>query len=407
MIKNYLFLVKNKILRNKKYFILNSIMLIIMFFALMTTLSLSTFINKFTESNYNRNYHFKKLFVSYDTKRYSEEKAKEVISRLPNIELISSQDEFFTVVSADIEDNGAYSCIINLVSCTPNTAPRTLNDNTITRNAIIIPDNFKPKGYGENLKGQDFIGKQIKIKYSIMDYTPVTTDNNTDYGGKIIGTKEAVFNVIGTYDNDEYFEMNNSCYILNNDMNILFNENINYSGEEVFSPLVVICNYYRNVEEAISNLREYDMFAQKAGYINTMATTLVVIFGYIIAIIFMLTSIITTWSSIKLDLQKNKTEYALLKCMGYKDTELFTVMLIEQMLISIISLAVSCFFAILAIYKIRRYIESSFETMGNCEMKMSLISLIAGALISLVLPAFILLLNSIKLRRISPIEANK
>lgn len=407
MIKNYFLLVKNKILRNNKKFILNSIMIIIMLFALITTLSLSTFIKEFTESNYNSNYHFKKLFVSYDTKRYSEEKAKDIISRLPNIELISSQDEFFTVVSTDIKNNGDYSFKINLISCTPKTAPRTINGNTIAKNTIIIPDDFKPKKYNENLSGQDFIGKQIKIKYNIIDYTPVKTGDNIDYGGKIIGTKEAVFNVIGTYDNNEYFEMNNSCYILNDDMNMLFNENIKYAGEEIFSPLVVICDYYSNVEDVIFNLKEYDMFAQKAGYINTMFTTLIVTFGYTIAIFFMFISIITTWSFMKIDIQKNKTEYALLKCMGYKDSQIFILIFTEQMIISITSLIISCFLALVSIYKIRKYIESSFDSIGYCEMKLSLQSLFIGVLISFVLPTFILLLNSIRLRKISPIEANK
>ncbi len=407
MIKYYNFFIRNKISVNKKYFILNALILFVVLFFLITTLSFSTFIDKFIQLNYNQNYQYKKLFVSYDTQVYSEKKAIELISEFPNIDLVSSQTEFFTPVDADINNSGNYLSEIYLVSCNNKTVPNILNGEMIRENSIIIPDNFKPNGNMESINGKDLIGKQIKIRYNIQDYTPYQDAYGIVYGGRTVGVKEEIFSILGTYDSDEYFETNSSCYVLNSDLDELSSDNIDYMGYGVFHPLVVICDYYDNIEKVISDLGEIGMYANKAAIFNTDFIDLVVMFGYLVVIIFIILSIITTWSSLKLDLHKNKVEYALLKCMGYKDKDLFALAMAERFFVSAASIIASVCASLFAVKYIGIYIKNSFDIIGSYNIEISLKSLIIGILISFILPTIIISLNYMKLRKISPIEAYK
>lgn len=407
MIRICLFFVKNKVLENKKYFFMNTFLLVIVLFLLMTTFSFSLFIKKFVKTNYDYNYQYKKLFVSYDEDIYTEEQAIEFISKFPNIDLVSSQDEFWLTVKADINNNGTFSSKIQLVSCNKKTAPRTFNGVEILENSIIIPNNFKPYGYRESMSGMDLIGKKIKIQYNIIDYTPYEDGGTIFHGGRIIGTKEFDFKVIGTYDADEYFESNDSCYVLNSDLYMLSSENVKYEDNAIFSGLVVICDYYDNVENVISNLNENGMYEKKAANFNTDFIDIIIIFGYLLSTVFAIVSIATTCSSLKIDLNKNKIEYALLKCIGYKDKDLFYIMMSEQVLISFISFVVSYFIASFTIYEIQKYFIYCFDVIGNYTIRLTFNAIIIGIIICFVLPLLVILLYSIKLHKISPIETNK
>lgn len=407
MLNNYLFFIKNKIIDHKKHFIFNIVILFIVIFVLIITISFSNFMNVFIESNYNNNYQCRKLFVSYDREKHTEEQAITIISSMPHTPLVSTQDKFNINVEIGIEDNTNYTTEIELVSCNLNTVPQTFNKAKLTEKCIIIPNIFKPSGSDKDIDGKKLIGKQLYMWYNVIDYTPYIKDGSMVHGGRIIDKKKTTFTVIGTYDINEYFEQNNSCYVLQSDIEKISNYNIKYNDKSCFSGLVVICDNYKNMKKVISNLAKNGMYAKPAVTFNTDFINLVIAFGYIVVIIFTILSIVTIFSSIKFDLNKNRTEYALLKCIGYTDKNIFNILLLEQILISSISFIFSCIFAYLTACKINRYFITCFEIMGNYNMHVTFKSLIIGALIGFIIPIIILLLNTLKLRKISPIKGSE
>ncbi len=393
MLKTYLFLAFKNIQRHKKAFILNLILIILMLIALMTTISFSSFNKNYINTNYNNNFYFRKMFVNYDNKKYTEQEAIEKLEKVKNIDFVCTQQNSEIGVNADINGKNDYKQTLNLVSCNKKTVPKTKAE--LEPNTIIIPKRFQAEEDGKILDGDKLIGKNINIQ------------NNAVYGIGESETHSSTYKVIGTYDEKEYFQTNNTCFINYEDM-IALNGNKAYTNSDNDSfPIIAICSSYEKINDTQKELSSIDMYGNIASYFNTDKINTIIMFGYFIAGVLLIISFVAIFVSVRMDLNKNKSYYGLLKCMGYKDIQIFAEIVISQMITTISSFIISCIGLAFIMNRLDAYIRSEEETMGYLSVHINVFAVLVGALAIFIIPLLSMILCNVKLSRISPADACK
>jgi len=185
------------------------------------------------------------------------------------------------------------------------------------------------------LHGKDILGKKFQIELNSDDYHNAKSD----------------FNIVGTFANQEFVELN-TCYVSKSDFDKIVNNYsssngyVDASGNEVFekrpydTSLVRVDNY-KNMDkvndelEALgySTIRAFTLEEKLLGYMTTIPL--------FICLIVIIITINIMYNFINKKTKYNKTNYGILKSLGYTNKDIYICEVSENLILYGISLIIS------------------------------------------------------------------
>ncbi len=425
MVNKYLLLSITNIRRRKKTVIMNILIISISLFVflLMSTVSVSidNYLNKYLLNTLN----FRTIHI--DTFKPQKEQQKEGLQKVIN------GDE--RIIDFYEENYGAY---VNIKEPYPfNISESNKSDrffgglslNTITKaykeymvagdfikdgekNVGIIPKKFLPSGSfqigywqeeNEFIDGESLIGETITVEYYARDYS---TDNN-----EIVKTFSYSFKVIGVYDilpnqnypYDVYIPFNELQNIIRNleenDLGLAEDYNISYSA---------IVKEQSDVKKIIQKLWEAGYSAAPRAVLGEFfqIANSIIIGGYILGFIVLIVGVINISLSMFKAIERRIGEIGLMKAIGYKDSNLITILGIEAIVIGGISYILSVVVYVITTVILKQFMVNNLSMyMQQLVFNVNYIQVIKCVIIAIFVPLISSLFSAKMILNISPMDA--
>lgn len=416
----------------KKAVIINTILIFISITALIVSLSLSKGFNNYYNTLNENGYFLKAISVSVaDTELESEEELLNLVTdNLSSMDLVEgiciNRDEGFTVIKGieGLCNSGDGIGVSSMNGSISNLVIAGKSSN-LEVNEIIIPKYMFKFEDGNNgwegdeqsdyIDGEEYIGSYISAQVRGMilkeDYTMVET-------GEI---KEGQFKVVGVYNNIKSFRDSVICYASYETLS-KYHIPLKYEIEEMNIPsqykLSVIVKNGKNretVHKEIENILNNKglvtaMVSDNGGYSpgENYYYAFLRFSTMIVAGIILIWAIMNMVITYMRDIKNRRSEYGVMKAIGYTDLQLAVSMIGENIMVSIVSFVSS----IIASLYITDYITSNIigtEGMFRQIMNFSLTKegILLGLIIVIIVPAISVGTGIYKLHKLNPITALK
>lgn len=377
-LKNYLFIIKNRIVRSKVRTTISCMFLLLSLIIVSSSLLLFNYLDKYNEYSINNNLDYHKIFV--DSETVSED---QMIKDVNNIEgvLYACNQYYYTTYGYcnELKKNET----IAMYGCNNKTCPNVISGRKIKDQSseIIIPQT------SENSK--NMIGKKVTI---------INSDKNN--------SKQ--FEIVGVYVYDLGKQTYGPIYMDFRDKN-MFATNLHLpdTTDGGRCPIIAVIEDYKQIPRILNDINNMGYNVSKGAEANQATMALLYGISFALSFIFIFASIITIIFTTKIDIRKNTRELALYKVMGYKNNHINKIIIIEQLLLSLIIFIIG--YAISQIVAIKIFIKgcNKFIFKNHVGFSLSPQTIIIGIFLTFVIPLFFKLFYIRKIKKISLITASK
>ncbi|SDC61417.1 ABC-type transport system, involved in lipoprotein release, permease component [Pelagirhabdus alkalitolerans] len=398
-------LAKINFIRNKKQNKNNIILSTLMIILLIFTISISNSLGDFVNSSILKTFDHRTLLVHTDDDN-DREKAIDLLSNHPNIvenyPWISNSGGNVKLEKDNKEGD------IYIRPSLDETSPNVKKGNDLSgesKNMAIIPETFAldaslntniidTDDQLEYINGRDYIGEKITLQYT--DYSDGITNPSED---------EYEFEVAGTYDITETFDSPNTVYIPYNDLQKL---NEGFESEEDVSIIAAVVDDYDNISKVqsfLSNEGYRFMMRSEVGFIGNLSL-LIQIIGFSLLAFGLTISMSNIIGNNISNINERKSDIGILKIVGYKNTQILKIFLLENLFVFVISSVISLAFSMLSLILLNYWIDSSFTTYFQ-EVYITPNNFISSVLVSIIILLSLLLVSILlPLKRIMSINPN-
>ena len=366
------------------------------------TISISSSINNFFNINTANNIEFRRIFVSYDTGRYTEPKMIAMLNSLAHVVATVPQSSLLesgkcASLSNKLGDNNGY---IQLNGGNNRTVPDTISGRKIRNgetNVGVIPSEFYPdsriadpnlKKNSPPLNGRSYIGSSLTIHFDKYDYT---------------------FKVVGVYDSSKYPQTNCDVFIPYADVNKIYqatqpaSSDTSDSSLSTISSIVAVADNYGNLN-SITNILQQKGFQVTTTKVNTELGVLINLIGGALSAVVLLISFVTILLN-KLNATRDRAqEIGLMKAIGYNNRQVVFLLNYETVITGVISFLIS---ALIGSYGFLSIVSYFSHKDNEIPLSLSPFSYLITILISLLVPLLATLAAGFKSTHIPPSAAMK
>lgn len=374
------------------------------------TLSFSSSLTQYFNSNLENNVGCRSLFVDYDYKLYSEAKIIDIVSKYQHVSAAVPQGDLGQMITVDqfadkfqIPNMGGNNGEIMIKGGNNKTVPKIIagrNFNDDETNVAIIPDKFIPDSRIELAKGikpesildgKSLLGKEVISKYN---------SNNS--------SKTYKFTIVGVFDTDKSNEDGDTFYVPYKDIDRIYrseDRSINNTNAGGY-PIIAVVDNYKNVDAVMNELYKnnmrpdvkFSLSTQLPVYINLLGGGLSVV----IFIVVLINISMTTINSIK----DRTQEIGMLKAIGYRNKVVLLMLNLETIIIGIIGFIIATVFSTGILIYASRSVKNQDPT-DNMHISANLIVVMIALFVSVIVPVIACVSSSIRTMKIQPSYAMK
>ncbi|GKX66708.1 ABC transporter permease [Inconstantimicrobium mannanitabidum] len=396
--------------RRKVKTIISILLMTVALTIFILTLSFSSSLNQYFNSNLENNVGCRSLFVDYDYKLYSEAKIIDIVSKYQHVSAAIPQGDLGQQISADqfvgqfqIPNIGSNNGEIMIKGGNNKTVPKIIagrNFKDDETNVAIVPDKFIPDSRIESAKGikadsildgKSLLGKEVIGKYN---------SNNS--------SKTYKFTIVGVFDTDKSNENGDIFYVPYKDIDIIYraqNESINNTTEGGY-PIEIVVDNYKNVDAVMNELYKNNMVPSVKVRLNTQLPLYINLLGgglsVVIFIVVLINIAMTTINSIK----DRTSEIGMLKAIGYRNKIVLLMLNLETIIIGIIGFVIAMGISSGALIYVSRRIKDQNPT-DNMHVSANLIAVLIALVLSVIVPVIACISSSIRTMKIQPSYAMK
>lgn len=418
-IKDYIFLANKNLSRRKKGVISNTILIAISVIICLLVISFNICLSNYMNRALVNNIAYRSIVVL----GVPEEKQEDVINSIKEIDHIAKvipekEERTMTTIYSDFFDEYEENMRLSFKGADVNIQPSVIQGRNIENgetNVCLIPNKIYYGKYSQNkeqvydreayINGEDFLGKKINIYYFSYD------ESNGERIRKETFTEE--FEVIGIYDVDEYpFEDNlfvsfEDVIKINKNVeeNTVLNPNVIYSG-----PDEQIIAYVDNSLNLNNTMEKVEELGYRCIVRSTVNTYIVVIINVVTAIVLSVLMIIVlssiTTSSIKA-IDDRKYEIGILKAIGYKNKNIKTILLFENLIIGIRAYLIGLIISIISMYLIKIFIFNKNIDFDRLNVNLNVWVCIVALIFSILIPTIASYFGGKGIFKKTPLSLNK
>lgn len=330
-----------KIIRNKKNIFFIGI-LSLCSLLIITSLSISSYINDFIDKSINANVGFRTINVNPN---YAyEDLGLEVLENNEHIlENYSSKYSGTTLESSFKNDN--LNGQIGLLYGSKYTQPTVIKGTSINDDdtgVAICPANFYPD---DNINDLTIISSQIITSKYLYNQEFTVTYNSFKYNGYSFDVDEEytkTFKVVGIYDNTKTLNMNNECYISPKDMKDIMDTIYNNLNEGTIYATYSVVDNISNMDDVMKELEDlgFEDLIPKLS-IDTELFNNILNPTKIILIVVCLFILILSFLYTKKKVKNELSDIGMMKTMGFNKSTITFMYFFEIFILSIVSLIIS------------------------------------------------------------------
>lgn len=375
--------------RNKSNYF-NIIFLSISVSLVIFCLSFSDSMNKYWNNSIKKMADYRTFFVYYDPTEKTEEEAMNELRLYRNIESISPYTSYIINMRMFSEFNNIEINMF-LFGIPKNTITTTHGENidiyNFNEKVMVCPEEIF---YEVNNNGK-MKKKSINLVDSIGKYFPLEF---------IDGNEVERFRLVGTYDSSTRQGKENFCYT---NSQIVTNLNLYYQPEAfqkvdgIIYPLIVRINNINNITSTLQELEKNNFYTTGEAVVKidtTVGDKVLNLIIFISLILIIISIIIIILVSIKIQ-YKQKKKYTILKSLGYSNTDIIKLQVIESFLCLIISVLVILLIIYIINFSFQYYFIEKEAMLYGLNLVISINNILPGLAFSL-LYYFILILVCIK-----------
>ncbi len=402
-IKNTLKLALTNIRRKKGPTVLSLLFLTVTLSVLLLTNALASSLNRFTEKSLANRVGCRSLFVEYNREFETEAGALEKIKGLEHVTAAVPQAAYYFGGGAceELADEGKnLDGEVVFFGANRDTAPEAVAGEGLddqSENVCLVPWNFRPTspfklGDSSPLRGEDWIGKELAFHF---------TEDSADPNPKEYTYR---FKVIGVYDSDMSMDDDNALYLSYADVYQMTKDvtpyMVNSSGDGPHS-LMIVADDYKNLDTVQNELRELGFSSTIRTRINTDFIGFLSTFGYALFCSMMIVTVINIMLSSASYVKERTGEIGLLKAIGYRNSQIKAIFVVEMVLLGAVSFVVSLGAALVAADAFRGSLVVQDISWLKLELRVEWYLYLLAPLFAVVFPV---IGSAFSLRRITKIQ---
>lgn len=402
-------IVKANLFRRKKSLISNLLFLVLLFLIIILTISFQSSLSTYITNSTLNNVDCRSIFV--ETATHGElEKAMEAVSKIEHVVAVYPQDGHYNMNGmTSFRNNENMDGNIRLRGGDDRFIPKVIKGESFDENQSnvgIIPQRFYPSMKIESLStldkadyinGDDLIGKWITAEYGEYDYS-----NFDDI--KVVKKHTYSFKVVGVYDSVSSYCEDSVCFIPIQDVikiNDIANGNLyDYVSEpDIF---LTVVDKYENAQTVIDTINSNGYIAEIAMTFNTAFGNLIIIVGNILAVILIIICTFNLMFSLNSNVKNRTGEIGLLKCIGYTNKNLYTIIFLELGILVFAAIVISILILLLILF-----VFNNFVFINEIIIIINPIAMLVAFGIAILLAPISSILAIENIKKLSPIVAAK
>lgn len=365
--------------------------------------SLSDFMTKL----HNSRIPVRTLMVSQYEKNQTED---EIANRIQSVSpyILSVVHQSSTVAGGEITSLASENLTgdVMMLGCDQNTMPALTSkiDFSMSENFCIIPERFYPDSLVDNINkdhyidGTEYIGKELTLTIDVDHF------NGTEY--IIVDQVDFKIRVVGTYDAEAIYNNDNVCYIpfsLVRECYAASNDGT-ISDDPDDHPMFAYLDDVEHVDAAIHALEEKGYHVKIQEQLNDRTPEMIKSMMNKLCIALYGFAFLISAALLLGMVNKAKIKIALLKSIGFSDTFILKLFIHGYGILLILGYFIGLCFTAMAALIIRFSILDHHYYFSKMDIIWKPLAAVAPILPLLFMPLAILVLVTIRIRKISPIE---
>lgn len=401
-IKNTLKLALTNIRRKKGPTVLSLLFLTVTLSVLLLTNALASSLNRFTEKSLANRVRCRSLSVNYNGEFETEAGALEKIKKLEHVTAAVPQAAYYFGGTCEelADESKNLDGEVAFFGANRDTAPEAVAGKGLddqSENVCLVPWNFRPTssskiGDSSPLRGEDWIGKELTFHFVEDSADP----NPKEY--------TYCFEVIGVYDSDMSMDDDNALYLSYADVYQMTKDVTPYMvdlPDNMTSSVVVIVDNYKNLGVVQAELGKLGFSTDIIAGINTDLIGFLSTFGYALFCSMMIVTVINIMLSSASYVKERTGEIGLLKAIGYRNSQIKTIFVVEMVLLGAVSFVVSLGAALVAADAFRGSLVVQDISWLKLELRVEWYLYLLAPLFAVVFPV---IGSAFSLRRITKIQ---
>ncbi len=405
-IKNTLKLALTNIRRKKGSTVLSLLFLTVTLSVLLLTNALASSLNRFTEKSLANRVGCRSLFIEYNREFETEASALEKIKKLEHVTAAVPQAAYYFGGTCEelADESKNLDGEVAFFGANRDTAPDAVAGEELddqSENVCLVPWNFRPTssskiGDSSPLRGEDWIGKELTFHFAEDSADPNPKEHTYR------------FKVIGVYDSDMSMDDDNALYLSYADVYQMTKDVTPYmvsSSDNGPHSLMVVADDYKNLDTVQGELREMGFGSTIRTSINTDFIGFISTFGYALFGSMMIVTVINIMLSSASYVKERTGEIGLLKAIGYRNSQIKTIFVVEMVLLGAVSFVVSLGVALVAADAFRGSLVVQDISWLKLELQVEWYLYLLAPLFAVVFPVVGSVLSLRRITRIQPSDA--
>lgn len=382
--KTKLYIILKPFFRNKKN--LFSILLLgICSLIIIVIFSFNSTLQNYIKIGLMKDISYRTIFIDYDYSKESESEALLNISKVKHIETAFNKSEYFTIVDVDSIGSKKVKGNFKIQGINKLEKEKILYGKNIDgENQVICPAIFVPNenseevlsGKTKSINLKKYLNENIKTTFYVTTFSDAISDfilhNN--------------FKIVGLYRNNENYLDENVCYASFSTIKKINEVADKYveNSPGVIDSIIAYVDNVSSMEGTIKNLSELGYSAGRIFELDTSFLLAVNIFSIVLIIVIIIATIIIVGIINNKKISDKIVEINLYRSFGYSIKEIKELLLIENLLISIISVFFSFFIMLIIFLIIKTIIFFNPFIFMKMPLTISYLSLLISLIVSVV-----------------------
>ncbi|MBP1565570.1 MAG: hypothetical protein J6A58_07455 [Oscillospiraceae bacterium] len=360
--KNKFFIIRKSLFREKTRSIVGLILMTIILLCVLLALEILHFFSEINDS-INKNFIDARCCVlSMD----SDVSTDDVVSLYENkdfVDMIIDGLSYTTSVTYKTDD---VNYALNLQACVEGCVPDVTNGEDLDfnkKNQVLLPETMILSGNNNTTKKIDtasLIGKKIVCSFYSMDYTTIVDDTNKEivFGGTPNGEVIIELTVVGTYDNNHYFQQPHTAFISALTANEMHMSDIKDKTGYTQSSIMIVTDSVKSINKVHDIASNNNIFCSNKVSFDSKSYIMMRVFTCIFIFILILICIWIANISVKMDLKKNVCDYVMLVAYGYTDNNVMSILIIKYLAMYLGSVILSIFISLPVSSLVSQYLHN-------------------------------------------------
>lgn len=384
----YFRLAMKYIMRRRKN-VLNIFVLSLSIIVMVLTISASNTVNEFMYDKLQTSVDFRTILINTNhmDKMAMEEKLQKIKHIVKIYPYISNNGALVKGLGGEDDPHSRLNGEVFLKPYISNVSPKVLEGEEMLENdhhVGLIPQYFAPqKGIDISLTnsglhylyGEDLIGETLVLQYKEFTETGIQYKNYE----LLVG---------GVYDATISMDSPNTIYLPYSEM-LLLNES--FQKIEDVQVYAVIVDQYNHISDVMRDLQKIGYHPELKSQIQGGIPQFLIHIGFLLFFfISTISLVIITINSLN-SLKERAREIAMMKAIGYNDSDILKLFVIETFIVCLISILLSVIVAAIMMFGANLYIDHYFNLYFN-DMKFSFINYLRGGMFSFILGGMFLVM---------------